>query len=133
VTLGATRAFVRENANVVRQYADWMKGGDVLSAEEVPPGGGAILVQGLRRLAVHRDAEGTLHVRSAVCPHLGGVVRWNDAERTWDCPCHGSRFDPEGRVVNGPANVDLAPADLREAPADELRVPGGVGAGPETP
>jgi Rieske Fe-S protein len=60
-----------------------------------------------RLYAVYREPAGTLVWRSAVCPHLLGVVRWNSLERSWDCPCHGSRFDCQGRVVNGPANSDL--------------------------
>jgi Rieske Fe-S protein len=56
----------------------------------------------------YRDAESRLHSLSPVCTHLGCDVRWNDAERTWDCPCHGSRLAPDGRVVNGPATADLA-------------------------
>ena len=52
-----------------------------------------------------------VHERSAVCPHLGCVVGWNFLEKTWDCPCHGSRFDAYGKVFNGPANENLAPAD----------------------
>jgi glycine/D-amino acid oxidase-like deaminating enzyme/nitrite reductase/ring-hydroxylating ferredoxin subunit len=119
VTLGAIGTYARENADVVGKYADWVKRGDVASPEDLAPGTGGVLVRGLRRLAVHRDANGALHACSAVCPHLGCVVRWNAAETTWDCPCHGSRFDARGRVVNGPANRDLAPADLAEpVPAD---------------
>lgn len=52
------------------------------------------------------DDDGT-HRRSAVCTHLGGVVRWNDAERSWDCPLHGSRFDVDGSVLDGPATCGL--------------------------
>ena len=52
-----------------------------------------------------------MHECSAVCPHLGCIVHWNAASRRWDCPCHGSRFDALGRVINGPANDDLAPAE----------------------
>ena len=63
--------------------------------------------RGPDKVAVYRDEDGTLHERSAVCPHLGCVVQWNAAEKTWDCPCHGSRFDRHGTVINGPANVDL--------------------------
>ena len=63
-------------------------------------------------LAVHRASDGALHAVSAVCTHLGCLVRWNRAESTWDCPCHGSRFDPQGRVVHGPASKVLAPKEI---------------------
>jgi len=111
VTLRAAADFARENSNVALQYADWLTGGDVKSVEEVAPGSGAILRRGLEKIAVYRDEEGRLHERLAGCPHLGCVVHWNRSESTWDCPCHGSRFDPYGKVINGPANKDLAPAE----------------------
>src|SRR5207248_492236 len=80
------------------------------------PGSGAVLGTGLvGKVAVYRDEAGVPHARSAVCRHLGCIVRWNDAEKLWDCPCHGSRFDPYGRVVNGPANSDLPVADVAQA------------------
>jgi Rieske Fe-S protein len=63
--------------------------------------------EGLKKVAVYRDEQGQCHRFSAVCPHLGCVVAWNSLEKTWDCPCHGSRFTSLGRVVNGPANTDL--------------------------
>jgi glycine/D-amino acid oxidase-like deaminating enzyme/nitrite reductase/ring-hydroxylating ferredoxin subunit len=100
-----------ENLNVARQLGDYVRGGDVRDLEDVAPGSGAIVRHGLTPLAVYRDPDGRLHARSAVCPHLGCVVRWNAGERSWDCPCHGSRFDPKGHVINGPAHTDLAPAD----------------------
>jgi Rieske Fe-S protein len=56
---------------------------------------------------VYRDEQGTVHERSAVCAHLGCIVGWNKVEKTWDCPCHGSRYDKFGKVINGPANEDL--------------------------
>jgi Rieske Fe-S protein len=66
------------------------------------------LRRGLSKVAVYRDESGKLHQRSAVCGHLGCIVHWNAAEKSWDCPCHGSRFDKHGKVINGPANADLA-------------------------
>ena len=111
VTLRAAADFARENSNVALQYTDWLTGGDVASAEEIAPGAGAIVRKGLEKIAVYRDPQGKLHERHAACPHLGCVVHWNRAETTWDCPCHGSRFDRYGKVINGPANRDLAPVE----------------------
>ena len=74
-------------------------------------GTGAIVRDGWTKVCAYRDEEGMLHKHSAVCPHLGCIVAWNAAEHSWDCPCHGSRFDPLGRVVQGPAIGDLAPAE----------------------
>ena len=62
--------------------------------------------------AVYRDKAGELHSFSPVCPHMGCDVRWNDAERSWDCPCHGSRFAPTGEVLNGPAVTNMVPMPL---------------------
>ncbi len=110
--LRALGEFTSENLNVARQYADWVTGGDVGSVDKVPPGSGAVLRRGLSKTAVYRDPEGNVHACSAVCPHLGCIVDWNDAEKTWDCPCHGSRFDSSGKVINGPANGDLAEEEV---------------------
>ncbi|NUO54832.1 MAG: FAD-dependent oxidoreductase [Polyangiaceae bacterium] len=105
-TLRALGELARENANTAKQYADWLRP-CVHSTDDIPAGSGAIVRSGPRLLAVYRDPAGTLHERSAMCPHLGGVVGWNEAEKTWDCPCHGSRFDATGRVISGPARTDL--------------------------
>jgi glycine/D-amino acid oxidase-like deaminating enzyme/nitrite reductase/ring-hydroxylating ferredoxin subunit len=110
VPVRAAAQWARENSNVALQYADWLTGGDVSSAAEIPPDGGAVIRRGLEKVAVYRDAAGALHERSAACTHLGCIVHWNPAEKTWDCPCHGSRYDKMGAVINGPANKDLAPA-----------------------
>jgi Rieske Fe-S protein len=106
-TLNASLEYARENANVVAQYRDYLARGEVRSTDEIGNGHGAVLRRGLHLIAAYRDAHGILHERSAVCPHLGCVVRWNAVEKTWDCPCHGSRFTGEGRVVNGPSLGDL--------------------------
>lgn len=105
-------AFVKHAANTVRQYADWLAPGEVTSAEEIPAGSGAVMRQGLHKIAVYRDPEGGLHEVSASCTHLGCIVQWNDAEHTWDCPCHGSRFNPVGNVINGPAVENLRPLQV---------------------
>jgi Rieske Fe-S protein len=131
VTLRAVGTYARENANVAAQYADWAKRGDVADVSEVAPGTGAVIVRGLHRVAVHRAADGTLTTCSAVCPHLGCVVRWNAGESSWDCPCHGSRFDARGRVVNGPANRDLAPEPLEEGSEAPIGIEPRVAAGPD--
>lgn len=68
---------------------------------------GAIVRMGAKKVAAYRDPEGELHLLSPVCPHLGCYVNWNEAEKSWDCPCHGSRFDPKGKLLNGPALADL--------------------------
>ena len=111
VRLHGTAEFAKENLNVARQYiAGYAGGGDVSDEAEIASGSGAILRRGLSKIAAYRDASGTLHERSAVCTHLGCIVAWNSTEHTWDCPCHGSRFSCEGKVINGPANRDLQPA-----------------------
>jgi glycine/D-amino acid oxidase-like deaminating enzyme/nitrite reductase/ring-hydroxylating ferredoxin subunit len=102
--------YARENLKTVLQYAEWLTGGDVESTVQVPRNSGAIIRRGLAKHALYRDEQGQLHEFSATCPHLGCVVQWNEAEKTWDCPCHGSRFDCLGRVINGPANEDLTAA-----------------------
>jgi Rieske Fe-S protein len=72
------------------------------------PGEGAIMREGISKIAVYRDDAGTVHKLSATCPHLGCVVAWNSTEQTWDCPCHGSRFSANGHVYQGPANSNLS-------------------------
>jgi len=108
ITLRATGGFLKENLNVARQYTDWARGGDVDSYDQIAPGTGAVVRRGMTKIAVYRDDQGEIHERSAVCTHLYCIVDWNSGERTWDCPCHGSRFDPLGRVINGPAITPLS-------------------------
>ncbi|HET7843248.1 MAG TPA: Rieske 2Fe-2S domain-containing protein, partial [Xanthomonadales bacterium] len=117
--------FLRENLNFAAQYRDLVLPGEVDNAAEIAHGEGAIVRDGLRKLAVYRDEQGALHAHSAICPHLGCAVRWNGIEGTFDCPCHGSRFAAvDGHVINGPANRGLAEADLHHGagtPTDATR------------
>src|SRR5438046_2107766 len=106
--------YIAENANVVAQLRDYVTSGDQPNAEKIQSGEGALLREGINKIAAYRDDQGTLHKLSAVCPHLKCIVRWDGCEKTWDCPCHGSRFDALGRVVNGPAISDLEEEGFRK-------------------
>jgi Rieske Fe-S protein len=81
------------------------------SIDAIRPNSGAVVTSGFQQVAAYRDEQGTLHRCSAVCTHLKCIVNWNDGDKTWDCPCHGSRFDPYGKVVHGPAKGDLRRID----------------------
>ena len=107
ITLRAFTELVRENVNVGAQFSDWLKDADLDSIDRIVPGEGATVQAGWRKVAVYRDEQGAYHQCAAVCPHLGCIVSWNSIEKSWDCPCHGSRFDPYGRVIHGPASKDL--------------------------
>jgi glycine/D-amino acid oxidase-like deaminating enzyme/nitrite reductase/ring-hydroxylating ferredoxin subunit len=100
-------------ATVARHFiGDRIRSSRVDSLDEIEAGTGAVIrVHGEQR-AVHRDEAGALHALSARCTHLGCIVHFNDAERAWECPCHGSRFDIEGSVIQGPANKPLQRKDV---------------------
>lgn len=101
----------KRTLNAMSQLKDYVTGGDVASEEEIPRGVGGIVRDGTSKLAIYVDPDGVRHRLSAVCPHMKCIVSWNQTERTWDCPCHGSRFDCEGRMIMGPATADLKPVD----------------------
>jgi glycine/D-amino acid oxidase-like deaminating enzyme/nitrite reductase/ring-hydroxylating ferredoxin subunit len=114
----AAKEFLKENANVGwRFFRDKVGPADVDSFEDLAPGQGGLVRDGIGKTAVYRDDDGTLHAVSSACTHLGCTVKWNSAERSWDCPCHGSRFDVDGRVIQGPAVKDLAPKEVPAARA----------------
>lgn len=106
--------FIREQSNIAAQYTKGLFAGEELRAAELAPGEGAVIRSGSKKLAVYRDEQGALHSHAARCPHLGCVVQWNAVEKTWDCPCHGSRFSAYGSVLHGPAVSGLAALDAQE-------------------
>ena len=107
----AAATYIEENANFVgHMIKDWARGAEVRDRADIPCDHGAILRHGVAPVAVYRDDGGRLHELSAVCTHLGCVVQWNAGERSWDCPCHGSRFGIDGAILNGPARAPLSPA-----------------------
>lgn len=107
--------FLKENINVLGEFVK----GRVSVREEafrgVGAGEGKVLQIEGKKFAVYRDPDDALHEVSAVCPHMGCIVRWNQGERSWDCPCHGSRFSTSGEYIEGPALDDL----FRITPSDE--------------
>jgi glycine/D-amino acid oxidase-like deaminating enzyme/nitrite reductase/ring-hydroxylating ferredoxin subunit len=105
---GSLRTFVSDSANMAVQYADWIGPADAHSLADIPADEGMVVRNGLHRYAVYRAPDGTIHRCSAVCPHLGGLVRWNSTEKSWDCPVHGSRFTPTGDAIAGPASSGLS-------------------------
>ncbi len=106
--------FITEQASTLAQHTEWLRGGDVDSSDQIARGEGALLRDGGRLLAVYRADDGGLQALSAACTHLGCAVRWNTGEKSWDCRCHGSRFDAAGAVLHGPARRPLAPAMLED-------------------
>ncbi len=104
--------YVRENADYpYYMIRDRFAGPEARSLRAVSRGEGGIVERDGAKLAVYRDPGGQVTIRSAVCTHMGCVVAWNTAERTWDCPCHGSRFKPTGEVISGPAEAPLSEAE----------------------
>lgn len=104
----AAKDFVKENLNVAGEYLkDYAKLLAAPEVEELAPGDGMVVQLEGRRCAVHRTASGELLAVSPVCTHLKCIVHWNRAEQSWDCPCHGSRFQPDGSVIEGPAAAPL--------------------------
>ncbi len=106
--------YLSEVMDMAAQYGDYFTEADIRSLDELEPGNGAILGKGMKRLAVYKEESGMVKAFSAVCPHLGCVVQWNGDEKSFDCPCHGSRFTKEGVVINGPAISGLKEVQINE-------------------
>jgi len=102
-TFRAAGEYVSENSTIAANMTEWVRPGDVADYADIAPGHGAVVRQGLKKVAAYRDEIGALHMRSAVCTHAGCIVHWNDFEKCWDCPCHGSQFGVDGEALNGPA------------------------------
>jgi glycine/D-amino acid oxidase-like deaminating enzyme/nitrite reductase/ring-hydroxylating ferredoxin subunit len=107
-TVKAIGKYLSENVTAVKNFAEYVAPGELNSLDDLKPGCGAIVRDGLAKIAAYRDDDGKLHLRSAACTHLGCHVHWNSLERCWDCPCHGSHFAVDGTALNGPAISPLA-------------------------
>jgi Rieske Fe-S protein len=106
--LRTAKEFITENADAVVQYMkDTPWNVDAKDLGEIRAGEGKVIVKDQQKLAVYKDELGVVHAVSAVCTHMKCIVNWNQSEKTWDCPCHGSRFTVDGKVIEGPAYSDL--------------------------
>lgn len=104
---------VKENVNVAAHLiGDRLSRPDQVRLDMIVPGQGAIVQMEDERVCAFRDDVGELHVVSSACTHMGCQLKWNGAERSWDCPCHGSRFDVDGEVLHGPAVTPLAKREV---------------------
>jgi Rieske Fe-S protein len=99
----AAKNWVVENSTALKNLAEYLAPGELNSLEDLARGHGAIIRQGLSKIAAYRDSAGVLHKHSAACTHIGCHLHWNSFETCWDCPCHGSIFGPDGEVLNAPA------------------------------
>jgi glycine/D-amino acid oxidase-like deaminating enzyme/nitrite reductase/ring-hydroxylating ferredoxin subunit len=103
--------FLRENTTIVKNFAEYLAPGELSSLDDLKPGHGAIMRQGLSKIAAYRDNHAEIYTRSAACTHVGCHLHWNSFECCWDCPCHGSHFAVDGTALNAPAISALARAD----------------------
>lgn len=111
--LASAKKFVEHNLKAAVHFVrDRTIGEPAEAAESLEPGQGVLVRHAGRQYAVSKDEQGKVHTRSAVCTHLGCIVAWNEAHRSWDCPCHGSRYGPDGSVLEGPAVRGLDEAEL---------------------
>ena len=112
-TPSAIGNFLKENVTAVKNFAEYLAPGELSDTSELKFGEGAIIRQGLSKIAAYRDENGALHASSAACTHIGCHLHWNSFETCWDCPCHGSQFAADGTALNAPAVKSLDKADLK--------------------
>lgn len=107
-----TRDSIRNNLDVGTHWVGDRLKGLFDSPDKLKPDEGKIVTANGQKVAAYRDETGTLHQVTATCPHLGCIVAWNEAEKSWDCPCHGSRFDTDGHILHGPAVKNLRSVEV---------------------
>lgn len=117
ISLLAAKQYIKENLNVAAQYVEWLDPKFGSNLEDLNQEEGMVFRKSGKMMAAYKNETGEIQYMSAVCPHLAGIVAWNSAEKSWDCPCHGSRFDCHGAVIQGPAITGL------KLEAEENQVP----------
>jgi glycine/D-amino acid oxidase-like deaminating enzyme/nitrite reductase/ring-hydroxylating ferredoxin subunit len=114
IPLKVAGTWISEAFNMASQYGDWVAKADISGLSELGLGEGAILGEGVRKYAVYKDEQGRVQAFSASCSHMGCVVQWNAEEKSFDCPCHGSRYTKDGEVINGPASIGLKQIEIKD-------------------
>lgn len=110
----AASEFLMENLNVAKHFiADRLESPEVESLKDIPAGQGKLIEINDEKVAAYRSPEGEVKLLSPECTHMGCIVQWNNAEKTWDCPCHGGRYKPTGEVIEGPPVDNLAAKKIR--------------------
>ncbi len=106
--------FISHNADVVKQFAGkWLPHEDLESLVSFPKGEGKVVNYNSTRIGLYKDDDGKLHAVNPICTHLNCEVKWNGAEKSWDCPCHGARYAVDGQVLTGPADKDLEKIEIK--------------------
>ncbi len=124
ISLRSGAEYLSENFNAALQMSEWLTAKQITELDKIKHEEGGIYRRGMNIYAAYKNEYGRIELHSAVCPHLGCVVRWNSVEKSWDCPCHGSRFDCHGKVIEGPAVSNLkAINDLDPSDFDTLKIP----------
>lgn len=113
--LASAARFTKGNLGVAKHLVSGYLSRKLKSFDELAPGEAAIMDIGGETIAAYRDEGKSLHSVSAACTHMGCILGWNEADRTWDCPCHGSRFSMDGEVLHGPAVKSLERKQAHEA------------------
>lgn len=111
--LKSGKKWIKEFLGGFIEYKKEFEKNDASEIDAIPLNEGKVITIGKHSYAVYKDDEGALHVLDAECTHLGCIVKWNNDEKSWDCPCHGSRFSFEGNVLNGPANDPLPKKEIK--------------------
>lgn len=120
ISLRSSKNYLQENINVAWQYADWIGPKYKPNFETLEMEEGVVFRDGTEMIAAYKNNTGVVEFMTAACPHLAGVLSWNSAEKSWDCPCHGSRFDCHGKMIEGPAISDLKTVDYKDVNQEHL-------------
>jgi glycine/D-amino acid oxidase-like deaminating enzyme/nitrite reductase/ring-hydroxylating ferredoxin subunit len=108
--VASAASFLSENVDTALHWiGDRLSPSENAALVQLQPEHGVVIQYEHQKVAAYRDGKGEVHLMSAVCPHMGCIVDWNTAEQSWDCPCHGGRFDCKGALLNGPPMHDLKP------------------------